>query len=145
MIGIEKLRTRLPYLISMVFVFLFVYAAVTKLLDFPQFKLQLEQSTVLSGYSNLIAWMVPVSELVISFLLCFKAYRLQALYASLGLMVLFTVYIIVVLNFSDDVPCSCGGVIPDLGWNGHFLFNIGLIALALVGILFFKKYKMNTP
>ncbi len=136
MIQLEKLKKNIPYIISMLFVLLFVYAASSKLMNYQQFKVQLGQSPILTAYAETVAWMVPLIELVFSFLLLFESYRLFALYASFGLMTMFTTYIILILNFSDSIPCSCGGVIDALGWNGHLYFNIFLMALALIGIYF---------
>ena len=54
---------------------------------------------------------------------------------SFALMVMFTTYIIIILNFSDFIPCSCGGVLEDLSWSEHIVFNLFFIVLAILGIL----------
>lgn len=128
-------------LICVLYTFLFVYAAMSKLMDFQQFKVQLGQSSILIGYEHWVAWFVPVSELVLALLLLIRPYRLFALYGSLGLMSLFSAYIIVVLNYSDHIPCSCGGVISSMGWETHLVFNICWMGLALIGIVLMTKKK----
>ncbi len=65
--------------------------------------------------------------------------RLLALYASFSLMVMFTVYIFIVLNYSPFVPCSCGGILEKMGWTEHLFFNIGFVFLAMIGILLLEK------
>ncbi|MBD1260589.1 hypothetical protein HZY62_08310 [Maribacter polysiphoniae] len=139
MIHIEKIKQTIACSISMVLATLFLFAATTKLLNYREFSLQLAQPSILRGYTDIVAWMVPVAELVVSVLLFFKTFRLQALFASFGLIVLFTTYILLILNFSDVVPCSCVGVIPALGWTDHILFNIALLALAALGIFYSKN------
>src|SRR5690606_11815036 len=114
----------------------FVYAAISKLLDFETFRVQIGQSPLLTSFAGWVAWVIPLLELVVAFILVIPKYRLPALYGCLGLMSLFTMYIIAILNFSDYVPCSCGGILEKLGWREHLIFNIVLVVLAIVGIFF---------
>jgi len=123
------------------YILLFVYASLSKLLDFENFRVQLAQSPLLSAYAGLIAPTVISLELLIVLLLSFKTYRLTGLYASFFLMVAFTVYIYLILNYSDFIPCSCGGIIEKLGWTEHLIFNIFFTALAMVAVLILEKEK----
>jgi len=125
---------------SYLFVFLFLYAAVSKLLDFETFTVQLAQSPLLSAYAGFIAWAVPGIEITIALLLVFERFRLFALYAAFTLMVMFTAYIYIILNFSDFIPCSCGGVLEKLSWTQHLFFNIFFIILAAVSVFFADRY-----
>lgn len=118
---------------------LFVYAALSKFMDFEQFKVQLGQSPILFPFVTIIAWVVPVMELLISVLLVITKYRLLALYASLSLLVMFTTYILMITHFSDFIPCSCGGVLQNMSWNQHLVFNLVYISLAISGIVLEKK------
>src|SRR5665648_765640 len=106
------------------YMLLFVYAAISKLLDFENFRVQLAESPLLSAYAGLIAPAVISLELLLVLLLSFKTTRLTGLYGSFFLMIAFTVYIYLILNYSDFVPCSCGGIIEKLGWREHIVFNI---------------------
>lgn len=123
------------------YILLFTYAAVSKLLDYQQFNVQLGQSPVLAAYADIIAWAVPFGEIVISLMLFVTRFRLIGLFASFFLMVMFTAYIIVILNFSDYVPCSCGGVLEKLGWTEHLIFNSAFIVLAFIGIMIMGDQK----
>ncbi|MGA9212295.1 DoxX family protein [Kaistella sp.] len=123
------------------FMLLFVYAAGSKMFDFENFQVQLAQSPLLSAYAGFISYGVIILELVIAGLLCFNLTRLIGLYASFGLMVAFTVYIYLILNYSDFVPCSCGGILEKMGWREHLIFNIGCIVLALLSIIFIEKQR----
>ena len=115
---------------------MFVYAAISKLLDFETFTVQLAQSPLLSAYTGVIAWVVPGLEILIAVLLTIPKYRIPALYASFTLMVMFTAYIYIILNFSDFIPCSCGGVLEKLSWTQHLIFNIVFIILAGAAVFF---------
>ena len=127
-------KTRFAYTVSILFVLLFVYAASSKLFDYQQFRIQLGQSPVLTAYADWVAWSVPLVEYLLAFGLILERTRLKALYGSFALMIMFTTYIILVLKFSDYIPCSCGGVLEDLGWTEHIIFNMVFILLAATAI-----------
>jgi uncharacterized membrane protein YphA (DoxX/SURF4 family) len=133
---IASVKRNAAVVVSYLFVLLFLYAAVSKLLDFETFEVQLAQSPLLSAYAGVIAWAVPGLEILIAVLLTLPKYRIQALYAAFTLMVMFTAYIYIILNFSDFIPCSCGGVLEKLSWTQHLIFNIVFIILAGVAVFF---------
>lgn len=95
----------------LLYVLLFVYAAVNKLLDFESFKVQVGQSPMLSIYADWISPAVIIIELLISSMLLYRRTKMVALFFSLGLMTMFTAYIFILLHYSSFVPCSCGGVL----------------------------------
>lgn len=136
---------KLVTLFSLLLTILFVYTAVSKLIHLGLFQWRLERMPYISSYASLISWGVPFLELVIAGLLWFPKYRNMAFYASFILLGLFATYIIIVLRYSDFIPCSCGGVISALGWKDHILLNSSFMVLALLGILWSKKqYNIET-
>lgn len=124
-------------IVACLFILLFVYAAVSKLLDFDQFRMQLAQSPLLYYAPNTIAWLVPGAELVIVLALLNGTWRLAGLYASFTLMTIFSGYIIAITRYSEYIPCSCGGVLSKMSWNQHLVFNIGFVILAGLAILLY--------
>jgi hypothetical protein len=135
----QKHRHLVVWIATYLLVLLFVYAAVSKLLDFEGFRTELAQSPLLSAYAGLIAPAVIIAELLFTLLLCINTTRLIGLYLSFFLMIAFTVYIFLILNYSDFVPCSCGGIIEKLGWTEHMIFNICFALFALVAIRITEK------
>jgi hypothetical protein len=134
----NSLKKYIPEIISWLFIVLFVYAAASKILDYSNFKAQLGRSPLLARFWNWI-WVVPALEILIALLLPITKTRLLGLYASFSLMTMFTAYIIAILQFSEFIPCSCGGVLQKMGWTQHLWFNIVFILLALAGIIFQTK------
>ena len=122
-------------LICLLYILLFVYAAVSKLLDFENFQVKLGQSPLLSAFAGIFAIAVPTIELTIVILFCIPRYRITALFGSFCLMVMFTTYIFLILNYSSYVPCSCGGILEKMDWSEHLIFNLVFVILALVAIL----------
>ncbi|WP_149304214.1 MauE/DoxX family redox-associated membrane protein [Pareuzebyella sediminis] len=141
----KGIHSKLVTLFSLLLTILFVYTAVSKLVHLDLFQWRLERMPYISPYASLISWVVPFLELVIAGILWFPKYQTMAFYASFILLGLFTTYIIIVLKYSDSIPCSCGGVISALGWKHHILLNITFMVLALLGILWTKKqYNMQS-
>ena len=120
-------------------ILLFVYAAASKLLDFQNFQAQLGQSPLLSAYTSAVSVGVIVSEFAIAILLAIPKFRHLGLLLSFGLMISFTAYIVIVLNFSDYIPCSCGGVLEKMTWTQHLIFNIIFILLSVLGTILLSK------
>ncbi len=137
----SKYKSIFLELICLLFILLFVYAAVSKFLVFDEFKVQIGQSPVLTAYTDWVVWIVPAIEILISLMLVISQFRLPALYAAFTLMVMFTSYIFIILNFSDFVPCSCGGVLEKLSWTEHLIFNIIFVVLAFIGVLILSLKK----
>ena len=134
-----KYKGVIPKAICLLYSVLFAYTASSKLLGLSDFKVQLAQTGFLAPFAGWIAWSVPLVEILLAILLLGKAFRLAALYGALVLMTLFTTYIAWMLRFSDHIPCSCGGVIPSMGWETHLVFNACWMALALIGIVLLEN------
>lgn len=132
-------RNVLVEIIGSLLILLFVYTALSKLLEFPRFKLQLSSSPIVSNAALLTAILLPLSELIVATLLFIPRTRLAGLYGSLGLMTAFTLYITYILTLSDKVPCTCGGVIKQMGWNEHLVFNIFFTLLSLLGVILERR------
>ena len=126
-------------IISCLLLFLFVYAALSKLLDYDKFKYQLSQSPFITHISWLVIWAIPLGEIAISILLVIKRTRVTGLYLSYFLMLLFTGYIFIMLRYSSYLPCSCGGVLSNMSWNQHFVFNLAFTGLSAAGIIIHGK------
>lgn len=119
----------------LLYIILFVYAAVSKLLDFENFQAQLGQSPLLSPFADFVSYSVIIIELIIAVLLSIPKLRYFALWGAVALMSMFTSYIVIILHFSYFVPCSCGGILEKLGWTEHLIFNVVFVVLAIVAIL----------
>ncbi|OCA76370.1 tellurium resistance protein TerC [Chryseobacterium artocarpi] len=121
--------------ISILLAILFLYAAMSKALDFENFQIQLAQSPLLSAYAEIISYSIIIIEIIVAICLFIPYTNRLGLYASLGLMSAFTVYIYLILNYSDFIPCSCGGILEKLGWTEHLLFNLFFVILTITAIL----------
>ena len=122
-------------IIAALFILLFVYAAISKLIDYQKFRVQLGQSPLLTAFAGWVAWVIPSMEILISLLLITARFRLIGLYASFTLMVMFSAYIVAITKFSEFIPCSCGGVLYKMNWSQHLAFDIVFVVLAVIALV----------
>jgi putative oxidoreductase len=132
-------RNVLVEIIGSLLILLFVYTAISKLMDIPKFTFTMSRSPLIGNSASFLALAVPVIELLIAALLFVPRTRLLGLYGSLGLMTAFTLYIGYMLSFADKLPCSCGGVIGKMTWNQHLVFNIFFTLLSLLGVVLERR------
>lgn len=130
----KNISNTIATIISYFLILLFVYASVSKLTDFENFQVQIGQSPILGEYAGFFSYATIISEIIIVIVLFFKHSRMIGLFASLGMMFTFTFYIYLILNFSDSIPCSCGGILEKMDWNEHLIFNLACIVLIIIAI-----------
>lgn len=146
MMAKNQYKTRILKGISLFFIILFTYAAVSKLINLDVFHLQLEQSPFIALFAGWLVWVVPVIQIIIALMFFSTRFRSTALFLSLILMIIFTIYIFAVLKFAQSIPCSCGGLFPLWSWHQHLIFNIIITTIAVLGIALsnFQKRKIST-
>ncbi|MBN9384405.1 MAG: hypothetical protein J0H74_26870 [Chitinophagaceae bacterium] len=117
-------------------VFLFVYTATSKLFRLNVFEAQLTRFPWIEHIAPVIAWAVPVAELVAAGLLLTRRTRRTGLFVSLVLMTAFTLFIAFMLGTEKHLPCSCGGVISWMNWKQHLVFNIFFTIVPIMGLVY---------
>ncbi|MEO7215553.1 MauE/DoxX family redox-associated membrane protein [Mucilaginibacter sp.] len=126
------IRTAAPALL----ILLFVYAALSKLLDFPAFNWQMHNQNVPPEAASVLVYLVPGLELLAAVLLLFSRTQVAGLLLSAFLLLVFSGYILLVLGgFWDSVPCSCGGVLRGMGWGQHLAFNLFFLFLSITALI----------
>ncbi|MDQ6763261.1 MAG: hypothetical protein M3015_11620 [Bacteroidota bacterium] len=121
-------------IISALFILLFVYAGMTKLMGQESFQAILEQSPLIGPKSNILSWLLPTVELFTALLLFIPSKRKLGFVSTFFLMIIFTGYIGYMIFFKPSLPCSCGGVLTGMTWNQHLIFNLCFTALAAIGL-----------
>jgi hypothetical protein len=128
----KKIRVEI---ICFLLMLLLAYSALSKLLTYPDFSQQLQKSPILYKLADIIAPVTISAELLVSVMLAHMKYRLVGLYSALSLLSMFTMYIVLLIKFGYGVPCSCGGLLQSLSWNGHLVVNGAAILIILLGIV----------
>ena len=121
------------------FILLFVYTATSKIQSFTSFKFVLSKSVLIGQYNVIVAWAVPSAEFLISTLLIFPQTRKAGLVSSLAIMIVFTAYLIYMVNSGSQLICTCGGVLSTMTWKQHIWFNGVFILLAITGLKLYPR------
>jgi len=131
--------------VSALLILLFLYASVSKFLDFKTFYREMNNQPLPNSWTPFLVWIIPCSEILLCVALIFERTRLLGLYGSLALMGLFTIYAtLILLNVFHRVPCSCGGVIKRLTWPQHLVLNLFYVILSVVGVLVQRSKSFNS-
>lgn len=129
-------------IVSILLIIMWAYAAVSKLVALQDFKQALATQVFPVWVGKILVWVLPVAELGIAGLLLFKKTQLLGMYASFGLMLLFTLYVGgAVYNIYERYPCACGGLFAKLGWKKHFRLNIFFTLVSIIGIILLESVK----
>lgn len=130
-------------LIAIALAVLLAYAAVDKLEHYTLFSLQLNRFPVSIPVIPEQAWIVPVTELIIAVLLLLPFSRLKALFASLFLLGVYTLYLTCMLDRRFHLTCMCGEPFQALSLKMHIL--VTLACVFFTGIAVVLSGRLATP
>ncbi len=130
---------RLLFVIYWLCILLFLYAAADKWINFQVFKIQLGKSPLLTGFADLVAFSVPSAELLICGMIFNEKTRLAGLYGFFFMMILFTCYLFVLINYSYFIPCNCASILQGLSHQSHMIFNLFYAGMAVYGVMLIEK------
>jgi hypothetical protein len=121
-------------------ILLWVYAAVSKLIDYPTAKAEMLNQVFPDAVALLMVWAVPAVELLTAMLLVVPRTVYIGHLVSCFLLLSFSVYIALGLfNVYSRMPCTCGGIISQLTWVQHLAFNLFFFGLTLVTIIIYRR------
>ncbi|WP_276499387.1 MauE/DoxX family redox-associated membrane protein [Pontibacter litorisediminis] len=135
---------RTTEVVASLMIVLFLYTGLSKLLDVDTFRGQILLQPFPGWLEELVVWVLPPTELLVCGLLAFRPTRRAGLYAAAGLMAAFTGYVLLALAGAfGSVPCSCGGVLRQLSWEAHLVFNLFFLALPVGAIILEQKARQR--
>lgn len=129
-------------IIVWLYVLLFLYTGISKLLEYGLFKGQITESPILAPLAPVIAGGLPFVEFIVALMLIIPRWRLKGVYVSTALMAAFTFYILAIITFNDRFHCNCGGLFAEMSWSQHIGFNSVFILLGVIGIILEKKERI---
>lgn len=128
-------------------IFLFMYTATSKLISYKVFvfQMQLVPLPLIGTWAPFLGWAVPVTELVLVVMLYLNTTHYWGLIGSFILMLSFEIYIVwmkfLEIQTGIHLPCTCGGIISNMGWTSHLLFNGAFILLLALSIYFRRQLR----
>ncbi|WP_426792318.1 DoxX family protein [Sphingobacterium sp. WOUb80] len=110
---------------------LWLFVAYNKIVGFEQNMEGMLRQPFPRPFAVFLAYAVPASELTAALLIGYSRTRLIGLGFSALLMTAFTAYVgLAILHvWSDKLPCNCGLIIQ-IGWIKHFVFNVFLLLIS---------------
>ena len=130
-------------IIALLFVILFLYTGIAKLMDYSVAKEQIGLTPLFAPIAKEIVIFLPILEIITAVLLFIPRTRRVGLYSTLILLFAFTGYVIYILTYNDTLPCTCGGVLEQMSWTQHIIFNTGCIIFAIIAILLNRSAKAS--
>lgn len=129
---------------AVILIVLFGYTAVSKILAYDKFvfQLRLVQMPIVALLAPLIGVLVPAVEMIIVWMLCKDNLRIKGLYASFLLLLVFEIYITVMLLSGEKLPCTCGGIISQMGWKTHLVFNAVFMIISILPTIYKPKCRI---
>ncbi|WP_316805328.1 MauE/DoxX family redox-associated membrane protein [Pedobacter nototheniae] len=131
-------------IISGIIASLFFYASFSKLLDYEKSQWEMKNQIFPTEIAWFLTWLIPTLEILFMITLLFPKTRKKALWGSFILLTIFTLYIgIVMTGVFGRIPCSCGGILKNMSYGIHLIFNLFFIAISLVGIALENNWKIT--
>jgi hypothetical protein len=132
-------RSALIEIISVLYISMFIYTALSKWSDYDMTREQMALMPLITPVAHIIVWLLPSTEIALSLLIFFTRTKKIGLYAAVTLITLFTLYIAYMMIYYPTLPCSCGGFLNALSWTGHLIFNSVYIVLGVIALVLLKK------
>jgi uncharacterized membrane protein YphA (DoxX/SURF4 family) len=111
--------------VKILFIVLFIYAGLSKLLTVGVFTQQLYQSPVIpKPVIPILAYLLPCFEIMLAASFLIDKFIRVSLFIAFVLMLFFSLYLIGLNIFFTKVPCACGGILGNMGYPAHIVFNI---------------------
>ncbi|WP_181182442.1 MauE/DoxX family redox-associated membrane protein [Sphingobacterium lumbrici] len=139
-----KKKQKIVNIIIVVLLFLWIPITIDKLYNFEVFKAGIYRQPFSNKLGEALIYTLPFTELVIGILLIIRKSRHIGFALSSLMMALFTNYVgMALLLGKTGLPCSCGSVIPKLGWTWHFWFNLVFLSLSIIGYFLQRHLNRN--
>lgn len=130
-------------IVVFLYICLMLYTAASKLMDYQLTREQMSMMPLLKQAATVVVWLLPLTEIIIAVLLFFPKTRIKGLKTVTSLMIFFCIYIIYMMSFYKDLPCSCGGFLETLTWSGHLILNGVFIALGIIALFLLSNERKN--
>lgn len=125
---------------ALILMTVFGYAAIVKGINIKLFQSQMLQSPLLpESLVPFLSYFVPIIEIIVALLLTIERTRLWGLLLAYGIMLTFSGYLIILVTiYKNNMPCACGGILGQMGYLPHIIFNIALTIFLLIAICTYK-------
>ncbi|WP_439490856.1 MauE/DoxX family redox-associated membrane protein [Algoriphagus sp.] len=118
-----------------ILILLWTYTGLDKLIRRKASRNAFHNQTFPSELAEVLAYAVPMVELLIALLLLSSVTRWWGYLGSALLLTVFITYVgLIWVGAFPRVPCNCAGILESLGWAEHFVLNMICIGIAIWGL-----------
>ena len=129
------MKRLVSYTPQLVLVLIWTYTGMDKLIQFESSRKAFLNQTFPSELAEVLAYSVPLLELLLALLLLFSVTRWWGYLGSILLFTVFTTYVgLIWVGAFPRVPCNCAGILESMGWAEHFILNVVCIGVAVWGL-----------
>jgi uncharacterized membrane protein YphA (DoxX/SURF4 family) len=116
-------------------ILIWTYTGLDKLIRFEQSRKSFLNQPFPNEIEEVLAYAIPGVELLLALLLLFSVTRWWGFLGSILVLTVFTSYVgLIWVGAFPRVPCNCAGILESLGWAEHFVLNLGLIGVSVLGL-----------
>ena len=132
---LSAMKRLVSYTPQLVLVLIWTYTGMDKLIQFESSRKAFLNQTFPSELAEVLAYSVPLLELLLALLLLFSVTRWWGYLGSILLFTVFTTYVgLIWVGAFPRVPCNCAGILESMGWAEHFILNVVCIGVAVWGL-----------
>lgn len=116
-------------------ILIWTYTGLDKLIRFEQSRKSFLNQPFPNEIEEVLAYAIPGVELLLALLLLFSVTRWWGFLGSSLVLTVFTSYVgLIWVGAFPRVPCNCAGILESLDWAEHFVLNLGLIGVSVLGL-----------
>jgi uncharacterized membrane protein YphA (DoxX/SURF4 family) len=140
------MRKTLTEIFVFLYVCLFLYTGIGKLLNYEMSREQMAVMPLVGGISGFVTWFLPVFEIILSIMIFIPMTRKVGMTLGTLLMAAFTIYVAYIMKYNSHLPCTCGGFLQELSWPQHLAFNGAFVIFGILSLRFSRpKEKTKIP
>ncbi|MEJ2003781.1 MAG: hypothetical protein P8X57_02195 [Cyclobacteriaceae bacterium] len=135
----DELRRGLHTLSDFLFIAVFTYAAMTKVIAPVDFGVKLLKAHYIPTFLiPAVTALIPLSEIAAVVFIMFGKFTRLGWEIIYILMICFDVHLAILHLVAPAAPCSCGGLLESISFGQHMIFNALLTLIAAVRLVSWK-------
>jgi len=135
-----KTRKIIVEIICFVLIMYWFYEGIYKVAYLHAFGFYIKHAALPRPLTGALKYMIPLGEVGTALLLLFPKYRITALYATIGLLMIYVLWIMCVYLFTNRVFWPFHALWAKPSWMQKMLISLALSWMSLVAIFLPKKW-----
>ena len=145
-----KAKKIIVEIICLILLLNFFYDGVYKIAYLNNYGFWLHHAPLLRPVADILTYVIPVGEIVLSLALLIPSYRVSALYSIIGVLIVFVLWVMSVYLFTHRLFWPYHALWQKPTWMQKMLISMGMCWLAFIavviskGVFYFKRFSSNS-